>query len=36
MANVKVVHDTSLETTIRVARGCSLIGGAKALDAQAG
>jgi hypothetical protein len=34
--NVKVVYDTSPETTTRVARKGSLIRGTKALDAQAG
>jgi hypothetical protein len=31
-----VVYDTSFETTIKVARGGSLIRGTKALEAQAG
>jgi hypothetical protein len=34
--NVEVVCDTSPRTTTRVAHGGSLIGGTKALDAQAG
>jgi hypothetical protein len=35
-ASVEVVYDTPPETTIRVARGGSLIGWTKALDTQAG
>jgi hypothetical protein len=34
--NIEVVCDTSPGTTARVAHGGSLIGGTKALDAQAG
>jgi hypothetical protein len=36
MPNIELIYDTSPRTTTRAARRGSLIGGTKALDAQAG